>query len=429
MFFLNKLILNISSLKFAVSLLIFIAFSSGIGTFIPQGMEKKDYLESYENNPIFGFIDGEKILLLEFDHIYTSKWFLISLFLLCISLASSSFRKQIPTLKASLQWTDYDNIEQFNNLQLAYKWIESERKETILNANKILKNQGWEILIKENRLLARKGVFGRAGPILVHTGLIILLIGSSYGNFTRNSSEEYLIPNESLDLINDVSKEKLSLKLKKLNIQREDDGLPKQFTSTLEIYSNKSNEKVKKQTQVNHPLRYKGLTIYQADWAISNIILEIDKINYQFTLKPVPEIGNQIWGVLVELGENMKKNYLLTIDNENGPLKIFDIDDFSEKDIYLNEKESQVNFSNIKLIKIIPSSGLIIKSDPSIPIIYCSFVIILFGASLSLIPTKRIWLFNDISSKNYYIGGLCNKNLSGFELEFNTLTEKIRNTN
>ena len=179
---------------------------------------------------------------------------------------------------------------------------------------------------------------------------------------------------------------------------------------------------------MNHPLRYKGLTIYQADWAISSIILEINKINYQFALKPVPEIGNQIWGVVVELGENMKKNYLLTIDNENGPVKIFDIDDFSEKDIYLNTKESKVNTSDIKLIKIIPSSGLIIKSDPSIPIIYCSFVLILIGASLSLIPTKRIWILKDNSSKNYYMGGLCNKNLSGFELEFNQLSEKIKIT-
>ena len=426
MFFFNKLILNISSLKFAISLLIFIAFSSAIGTFIPQGMEKKNYLESYQNNPIFGFIDGDKILLLELDHIYTSKWFLISLFLLCISLAASSFRKQIPTLKASLKWIDYENIEKFNKLQLACKWPENQGDEIFSKANKILKNHGWEILIKENRLLARKGVFGRLGPILVHTGLIILLIGSAYGNFTRNSLEEYLIPNESINLINDVSKEKFSLKLKNFTIQREDDGLPKQFTSNLEIFSNESNEKIKKLAEVNKPLRYKGITIYQADWAISSIILEINKINYQFTLKPVPEIGNQIWGVLVEFGEKIKKNYLLTVDNENGPVKIFDIDNFSEKDIYLNEKELKINSSNIKLIKIVPSSGLIIKSDPSIPIIYCSFVLILFGATLSLIPTKRIWILNDNSSKDYYMGGLCNKNLSGFELEFNQLSEKIR---
>ena len=133
--------------------------------------------------------------------------------------------------------------------------------------------------------------------------------------------------------------------------------------------------------------------------------------------------------MVVELGENTKKNYLLTIDNEHGPLKIFNIDDFSEKDIYLNEKDVKINSSNIKLIKIIPSSGLIIKSDPSIPIIYSSFVLILSGATLSLIPTKRIWILFDNPSKNYYMGGLCNKNLSGFESEFNQLSEKIKKAN
>ena len=77
-------------------------------------------------------------------------------------------------------------------------------------------------------------------------------------------------------------------------------------------------------------------------------------------------------------------------------------------------------------VPIFLTSGLIIKSDPSIPIIYSSFILILSGATLSLIPTKRIWILNDNSSKNYYMGGLCNKNLSGFELEFNQLSEKIR---
>ena len=44
--------------------------------------------------------------------------------------------------------------------------------------------------------------------------------------------------------------------------------------------------------------------------AISNVILEIDNILYQLQLKEIPEIGNQVWGVLVELGSETKKNYL-----------------------------------------------------------------------------------------------------------------------
>ena len=52
----KNLILKISSLRFAISLIIFIAITSGIGTFIPQGSNKKFYIENFDSAPIFGFL-------------------------------------------------------------------------------------------------------------------------------------------------------------------------------------------------------------------------------------------------------------------------------------------------------------------------------------------------------------------------------------
>ena len=98
----KNLILKISSLRFAITLIIFIAITSSIGTFIPQGNNHKFYVDNFDSVPIFGFLDGEKVLKLQLDHIYTSFWFLFTLILLCISLAACSFRRQIPSLKASL---------------------------------------------------------------------------------------------------------------------------------------------------------------------------------------------------------------------------------------------------------------------------------------------------------------------------------------
>ena len=72
MIILKNLILKISSLRFAISLMIFIAISSGIGTFIPQGSNNKFYIDNFDSTPIFGFLDGEKVLKLQLDHIYTS---------------------------------------------------------------------------------------------------------------------------------------------------------------------------------------------------------------------------------------------------------------------------------------------------------------------------------------------------------------------
>ena len=427
MIILKNLILKISSLKFAISLIIFIAISSSIGTFIPQGNNQQEYIDFYNETPIFGFINGNGVLKLQLDHIYTSNWFLLSLVLLCISLAACSFRRQIPSLKAALKWTDYKNEKNFYKLQLIHNYEINRDGDHISKANSVLRKNGWNISKFENRLSARKGLVGKLGPIVVHIGLIILLIGSAYGNFISQSKEQFLRKGESLDLINESTYSKVTIKLKNFLIERESDGKPKQFISNLDFYSEKPKLNEIKTTKVNHPIRYKGLTIYQADWSISNIVIEIDDILYQLQLKPIPEIGDQIWGLLLELGSEKKKNYLLTIDNENGPLKISSIEDFSESFAYLNNDPIEINSSKLSLKKIIPSSGLIIKNDPSIPFIYSSFILIILGTILSLIPTNQIWILFNADSNKLFIGGLSNRNLLGFKKEFLKLSDEIKN--
>ena len=69
-------------------------------------------------------------------------------------------------------------------------------------------------------------------------------------------------------------------------------------------------------------------------------------------LREIPEIGNQVWGVLVELGSETKKNFLLTIDNENGPIKISNLENFAEKKLYLNGDSLEINSSNKGDIKL-----------------------------------------------------------------------------
>jgi len=427
MIFINRLIINISSLKFAIALIIFIAFSSSLGTLIPQGNETSEYIEFYNLQPFLGILDGEKILNMELDHVYTSHWFIATLVLLCISLAACSFRRQIPSLKAAFKWSDYNNENKFKKLQLACDWISNNDQNIISNAEKLLKANGWESLVRENRISARKGIIGKAGPIIVHIGLIILLVGSAYGNFTAESQEIFLTPNEELELVNDTTNRKLTLKLENFFIERETDGKPKQFISSLNFNAINSNDTSIKTAKVNQPIRYKGLTIYQADWGISSIIIKIENISYKLGLKPIPEIGDQVWGVLIELGEN-NNNYLLTVDNENGPVKFFDAKNFNETDVYLNSKKVKINSSNIELIEIIPSSGLIIKNDSSIPFIYFSFILIILGTILSVLPTKQLWILVNQKSKKIYMGGLSNRNLAGFRDEFLGLSNHLKNS-
>ena len=422
----KNIILKVSSLRFAITLIIFIAISSSLGSIIPQGNNTNEYLNKYNESPILGFINGEKILQLQLDHVYTSIWFLLALILLCISLAACSFRRQIPSLKNSLKWIDYKNEKKFERLQLTSNYQINNDGDYISKTDTFLREEGWNTCKFQNRICARKGLVGKLGPIIVHIGLIVLLVGSAYGSFTSQSKEQYLIPGESLDLINESTNSKASIKLSSFLIERESDGIPKQFISKLEFFSKDPKFNEIKIAKVNHPIRFKGLTIYQADWAVSNLVLEIDKILYQLKLKPIPEIGEQIWGVLLELGNETKKNFLFTIDNENGPLKVSNITNFEEKIIFLDEAPVEINSSQISLKKIILSSGLIIKNDPSIPFIYFSFILIIVGTILSLIPTNQLWILFDKKSKKLWIGGLSNRNLVGFKKEFFRISEEIK---
>ncbi len=79
--------------------------------------------------------------------------------------------------------------------------------------------------------------------------------------------------------------------------------------------------------------------------------------------------------------------------------------------------EAEVKDKLIKIINIIPSSGLLLKYDPGVPLVYTSFAIILIGGSLSIISTKKIWVLHEKEKSIIYIGGLSNRNLSGLSKE------------
>jgi len=142
------------------------------------------------------------------DHIYTSFWFLFALILLCISLAACSFRRQIPSLKASLKWIEYKNEKKLSQLQLSSSHPINHDEDHISKIDSLLKKRGWKTYKFKSHISARRGLIGKIGPLVVHIGLIVLLIGSAYGSFTSKSKEQYLLPGESLDLVNESKTQK-----------------------------------------------------------------------------------------------------------------------------------------------------------------------------------------------------------------------------
>ena len=112
--------------------------------------------------------------------------------------------------------------------------------------------------------------------------------------------------------------------------------------------------------------------------------------------------------------------------SELGPVTIYDNDGTRLKSININ-KEAEVKNTLIKIINIIPSSGLLLKRDPGVPLVYTSFAIILIGGSLSIVSTNKIWVLHEKEKSLIYIGGLSNRNLSGLSKELPKFIDLLNN--
>ena len=416
----------LSSLKIAILLLLLIAISCAAGTLIPQQESNQFYYDNFNKNPFLGIINANILLLFEFDHVYTSFWFLFLLIWLGLALSVCSFRRQLPILKSALNWIDYKSPRQIAKLSVAQTIVTNNCSESLEKIKLNLKKQGWNVKETDGRIAARQGVIGRLGPILIHLGMILLMIGATYGSLNGKTIEKFLAPGRSIDLLNNNEEKGLTIELQKFQIERDPQGRAEQYKSIVNVIEPNGNNQ-SKEISVNYPLRYKGLTLYQADWSLAAITIQIDNSpKLQIPIEPISELGEQVWGTVIPTNKDGKNQILLTVDSELGPVNIYDNDGTLLTKLSIN-KEEKVKGALIKIINIIPSSGLLLKHDPGVPLVYLSFAIILIGGSLSIISTKKIWVLHENEKSMIYIGGLSNRNLSGLSKELPNLISFLEN--
>ncbi len=422
----SKVLNWLSNLKIAILLLILIAISCAIGTLIPQQETDQFYLDIFNKTPFLRIINGKLLILFELNHIYTSFWFLLLLVWLGIALSVCSFRRQIPILKSALNWIDYKTPRQIAKLSIAQTIKIDNESKSLQNLSTNLKKQGWNIKETDGRIAARKGAIGRLGPILIHLGMILLMLGATYGSLNGQTIEKFLAPGRSINLIDKNAENRLTIKLQNFQIERDPQGRAEQYKSTVNILEQDGYSE-EREISVNYPLRFKGLTLYQADWSIAAVTIQINNSpKLQIPIDPIPELGDQTWGTLVPIKKDGSDPVLLAVNSELGPVTFYDNDGTRITNLSIN-KEAEIKGSLIKIINIIPSSGLLLKRDPGVPVVYTSFAILLIGGSLSLISTKKIWLIYEKENSTIYIGGLSNRNLTGLSKEFPKFISLLEN--
>ena len=414
----------ISDLRVAIVLLLVIAVTSGVGTAIPQREPADLYHRLYDPQPWLGLLNGDGVLALQLDHVYSSGWFLGLLAWLALALLLCSWRRQWPALQAALRWIDYSTPRQLSKLSVAETLSTNSPKASLDQLAGLLQRQGWQIQRHDDRLAARKGLLGRVGPLLVHAGMVVLMLGAAWGALGGQRAEQYLAPGRSLELMDSRGSSQLTLALDHFSIQRDPAGRPEQFTSQLRILEGDgSGGSLLKQAEisVNHPLRFQGVTLYQADWALATISLQLGKSPLlELPLQSFPQLGEQIWGIVLPTRPDGSEPVLLSLGSEQGPVEIYGADGISLARLAPGGAAVEVKGLPIRVESVLPASGILLKRDPGVPLVYAGFAIALAGGGLSLLATRQLWAIAEQpagQAGQLHVAGLCNRNLTGFAAE------------
>ena len=434
------------SLKLTIFLFILLAILSIIGTLIAQNASRLEYIQRY------GIGLYEVLNFFNLFDMYHSWWFSAILLLLVINLVACSLHrfpevwKQISRPPTGLEDSMLKALPYVEKVQIKIKG-ESKTGE---NIRTYLKNRFGNPIQFETEssftLFSEKGRFSRLGVYITHLSLLIILIGGLIGSQFGFKGFVNILEGETVDQIYERGEDReipkplsFSVRCDDFNITYYD--LPgrkekhvKEYTSIVTIVDN-GKEVLKESVRVNHPLRYKGLNFYQANYgAIHDVTLGIqwrgkkEKTIFKViegNTVPVPNSNNFI---RVLKAENQVHNFgegvqvvLLKPNQEPRPfwlLKAFPKFDEQRKDEFILTFEG---FTEKEY------TGLQVTKDPGVWVVWIGCGLMIFGLIISFFFShQRVWVrIPKDPGGEIILAGSTNKNRVGFEKTFSGLVEVV----
>ncbi len=422
----------LTDLRLAIVMLLAIALFSISGTVIEQGKSPGFYQANYPEHPaLFGFLTWKVIQVVGLDHVYRTWWFLALLILFGTSLTACTFTRQLPALKAARRWKFYDEPRQFQKLALSAE-LETG---SLPSLTQLLQQRRYKIFSepeKDHILYARKGIVGRIGPIIVHVGMVTILLGAIWGAMTGFMAQEMVASGDTFQVQNIIDAGPLaapipkdwSVKVNRFWIDYTSSGGIDQFYSDMSILDSQGKEIDHKTIFVNQPLRYHGITFYQTDWGIAAVRVRLNKSPiFQLPMAQLNTNGNgRIWGTWIPTKPDLSAGVSLLAKDLQGTVLIYDATG-KLVDTVRAGMSTQVNGVTLKILDVVGSTGLQIKADPGIPIVYTGFALLMLGVVMSYFSHSQIWALQ--KGDRLYVGGKTNRAQVAFEQEVLDILDQL----
>lgn len=315
----NKLL---SSMRTGLFLLLILGAVSSIGSLITQGESEVFYKTHY------GELMGSLILLLSLNKLYSSWWFI---------LLGTIFASNILCC----------SIKRFKTLN------------------------------------SLKGL----GSLLLHLSILVIFAGSLVSGLMGKSDYVELRSGESINLAT-KGFEEYNLKVEDFKIEYYDSFEPKQYISTVSLKG--KEREVNSEISVNHPLKAEGFTIYQKSygWKVKGHI-NVAGADRPFDMANGDEIT-------VKEDIKLKVIFVPDFDPESGDLHsktpfpnnphlacaLIQKDQMLGVEVIPETQRKVIEGYPITFSSYQKYTGLEIKQDPGVKIVYAGFILMLLGFSI-----------------------------------------------
>ncbi len=265
---------RLGSMSLAIILLVVLAIASVIGTVLLQNQEQADYLQQF--GPLWYWVFRSLGL---FD-MYHTWWFLTILGFLMVSLTACLWRN-VPLMLKEMRTRRVAVPEKaLKRFRFLHDWqLDRQLSADSLGTAFQQRLQGWEFKHSEEGgrtiIRADKGRWNKWGYILVHSAILIVLIGgwmSVHYGFRGNMAVPEGGKESEISFLKGTSVDHLTMpfevRCNSFFIDFYPTGAPKEFRSNLTIIDG-GKEVLTSDIIVNEPLYYKGVRIYQASFGDS----------------------------------------------------------------------------------------------------------------------------------------------------------------
>ncbi len=313
-------------MRFSISLLTVICIASVIGTVLKQNEPIGNYINQF--GPFWAEVFGAASLY----SVYSAWWFLLILAFLVVSTSLCVART---TPKIIADWPVYREGIRAKSLKAFSHTAQATLQETPQAAaqriGQMLTGGGWKVKLQERTngtmVAAKAGSANKLGYIAAHSAIVLVCLGglldgdlivraqmllngkSVYkggGLISDVKPEHRLSPSNptfranllvaegarsSTAILNQgsgvlVQDLPFSIELKKFVVDYYSTGMPKLFASDIVIHDNATGALTPARIEVNHPVNYKGVEIYQSSFDDGGSTVKLKAVPMAAATKP-----------------------------------------------------------------------------------------------------------------------------------------------